>query len=67
MAGQCELFEKCGFLHEYEGNNKVVKQGWMHLYCEDKAKSETCERKKRLIKSDTGFLVVGFSLLSFNN
>jgi hypothetical protein len=53
MSIQCEFFEKCGFLHEYEGNNEVVTQAWMHLYCEDKAKSEDCERKKAYKKGES--------------
>lgn len=46
MKEKCELLEKCGFFKNFKGNTEVVKAGWIRLYCEDKAKSENCERKK---------------------
>ena len=52
MSEQCELLEKCGFFRNYKGNSETVKQGWVHLYCENKAKSEGCERKR--IRRATG-------------
>jgi hypothetical protein len=46
MAEQCELLDKCGFFINFQGNTEVVKQGWIIMFCNDKAKSEKCERKK---------------------
>ena len=52
MAEQCELLDKCGFFINYKGNTEVVKQGWILMFCENKEKSEKCERKK--IRKQTG-------------
>ncbi len=48
----CELLSKCGFFNNYKGNSETIKQGWIKMFCEDKAKSERCERKK--IRQATG-------------
>ena len=50
MKEQSELLEKCGFFNNFRGNSEVIKKGWIRLYCEDKEKSETCERKKSVKK-----------------
>ena len=52
MGEKCANLEKCGFFNNYRGNTEVVKNGWVRLYCEDKMRSDTCERKK--IKAQTG-------------
>lgn len=52
MAEQCELLEKCGFFKNYNGNMEVIKQGWIRIYCDNREKSERCERKK--IRQQTG-------------
>jgi hypothetical protein len=52
MTEKCELIEKCGFFLNYKGNSESVKNGWTALYCENKEKSEKCERKK--IRNATG-------------
>lgn len=52
MAEKCEFLDRCGFFLNYKGNTEVVKQGWIALYCEDKQKSERCERKK--VRQATG-------------
>jgi hypothetical protein len=52
MSEPCELLEKCGFFNNYKKNTEVVKQGWIRMFCEDKAKSDRCERKK--IRKQTG-------------
>ncbi len=43
---KCELLDTCGFFLNFRGNSEVVKQGWIRMYCQDKEKSERCERKK---------------------
>ncbi len=45
MPEQCEFLEKCGFFLNYRWNTEVVKQGWVNMFCDDKEKSELCERK----------------------
>ena len=52
MPEQCELLDKCGFFINFKGNSEVVKQGWIIMFCEDKERSEKCERKK--IRKQTG-------------
>jgi hypothetical protein len=52
MAESCANIEKCGFFLNYKGNTEVVKAGWATLYCLDKGRSDTCERKK--LKAATG-------------
>ncbi len=52
MADKCEFLETCGFFNNYKANSEVVKQGWIQIYCEDKKKSERCERRK--ILKETG-------------
>jgi len=52
MSTTCELLEKCRFFQNYQGNNEVVKEGWIRLFCESLEKSEKCERKK--IRQQTG-------------
>lgn len=42
---RCEFIEKCGFFLNYKGNTEVLKYGWVKLYCENRQKSETCQRK----------------------
>ena len=49
---QCEFLEKCGFFVNYQWNAEVVKQGWVALYCADKAESDHCARKK--VRRETG-------------
>jgi hypothetical protein len=49
---ECELLEKCGFFNKFKGNSEVVRQGWMRMFCEDKGKSDNCERKK--MRKQTG-------------
>lgn len=43
---QCENINKCGFFLNYKNNSEVVKQSWVKLFCENRVKSENCERKK---------------------
>ena len=52
MSEQCELLDKCGFFINFKGNSDVIKQGWVKMFCENKEKSEMCERKK--IRKKTG-------------
>jgi hypothetical protein len=52
MSEQCELLDKCGFFLNYRGNSEVVIEGWIIMFCENKEKSEKCERKK--IRKQTG-------------
>ena len=52
MEKRCENLVKCGFFMNYSGNNEVIKQGWIRMYCENYDKSEKCERKK--MKKKTG-------------
>lgn len=52
MKEKCELLEKCGFFQNFIGNSEVLKQGWVKMFCEEKEKSEKCERKK--IREKTG-------------
>lgn len=52
MKQPCELLEKCGFFLNFTSNLEVIRQGWVRLYCEDREKSELCERKK--IRNRTG-------------
>lgn len=51
VSDKCELLEKCGFFLNYQGNSEVIKKGWIRMFCESKAKSETCERKKIRMKT----------------
>ncbi len=43
---KCELLDTCGFFKNFKANSEVIKQGWIKMYCEDKAKSEKCARKQ---------------------
>jgi len=52
MLEKCPFLEKCGFFINFKGNSEVIKNGWVNLYCNDKGKSERCERKK--IRQQTG-------------
>lgn len=52
MTEKCEFLNKCGFFLNFKGNTQVVKEGWVRMFCEDKDKSEKCERKK--IRLQTG-------------
>lgn len=52
MSEKCELIDKCGFFLNFKGNSESVKNGWTTLFCENKEKSEKCERKK--IRKATG-------------
>lgn len=52
MSEPCEFLEKCGLFLNHQGNTEVIKQGWIHLYCEDQEKSEKCERKT--VRKETG-------------
>ena len=52
MAERCANLETCGFFKNFNANTEVVKNGWTKLYCEDKGRSDTCERKK--LKAQTG-------------
>lgn len=51
MQEKCELLEKCGFFQNFIGNSEVLKQGWVKMFCENKEKSEQCERKKERKKT----------------
>jgi len=42
----CEFLETCPFFKKYSGNLEVIKEGWINLYCKNKAKSEQCARKR---------------------
>jgi hypothetical protein len=46
MAEACENLISCPFFKEFKGNAEVVKNRWIKMFCEDKNKSEHCERKK---------------------
>ena len=48
----CELLAKCGFFNNY-CKSEAVSNGFVKLYCKDKAKSDTCERKKYRMKHGT--------------
>ena len=52
MKEKCELLEKCGFFLNYRGNTETIIKSWISMYCDDKKKSEKCERKK--IRKQTG-------------
>jgi hypothetical protein len=52
MVEKCENLDKCGFFINYKGNNEVVKNGWIVMFCDSLEKSGKCERKK--IKQATG-------------
>lgn len=52
MSQKCELLKTCGFFLNFKGNSEVVKQGWIRMYCDDLAKSESCQRK--IIREKTG-------------
>jgi hypothetical protein len=52
MSEPCENLSSCPFFKEFKGNPDVVKNRWIKLFCEDKSKSEHCERKK--LKKATG-------------
>jgi hypothetical protein len=45
VSQPCEFLDRCGFFLNYKANTEVVKQGWVALFCEDREKSERCERK----------------------
>lgn len=53
MQENCEMLDKCGFFTEFKGNSDRVKQGWIRKFCENKIKSELCERKKFRNKTGT--------------
>jgi hypothetical protein len=46
MQEKCELLETCRFFKNYVGNTEAIIQGWISIFCHDKGKSESCERKK---------------------
>lgn len=46
VSEKCEFLDRCGFFLNYAANTEVVKQGWIRLFCDDREKSELCERKK---------------------
>jgi hypothetical protein len=46
MSEPCENLSGCSFFKDFKGNPESVKNRWIKLYCEDKAISESCERKK---------------------
>ncbi len=52
MAEKCELLNTCGFFINFKGNSEALSKGWIRMFCEDKKKSEKCERKK--IRKQTG-------------
>ncbi|MFH0925036.1 MAG: hypothetical protein V1872_05300 [bacterium] len=52
MSEKCELLEKCGFFNNFKGNTEVIKEGWIKMFCQNKEKSESCERKK--LRKKTG-------------
>ena len=46
MSEKCEMLANCGFFKNFSLNSETIKQGWTKMYCDDKKKSERCERKK---------------------
>jgi hypothetical protein len=46
MSEKCEMLESCGFFANYKGNTETIKEGWIKMFCHDRARSEFCERKK---------------------
>ena len=46
MTKECELADICGFMKRFRDDTNVVTDGWIRSFCEDRAKSESCERKK---------------------
>jgi hypothetical protein len=52
MPEKCDFLERCGFFVNYVGNTEVITNKWIELFCEDKAKSEYCKRKK--YRKETG-------------
>lgn len=46
MTEGCELHEECGFLQTFKEDTDMVRKGWIRSFCEDRTKSESCERKK---------------------
>jgi hypothetical protein len=52
MPEMCENLMSCNFFKDFKGNTEVVKNGWIRLFCEDKEKSEHCQRKQ--LKKKTG-------------
>lgn len=46
MQDSCEHLSKCGFFINFKGNSEVIKNGWIRMFCENKEKSDNCERKK---------------------
>lgn len=51
MLKQCGSLKDCGFFRHFQGNDEVVKQGWISIYCESLEKSEKCKRKQILKKT----------------
>jgi len=45
MPEPCEFLDKCGFFLNFRANSEALKQGWVKMFCENKEKSEKCERK----------------------
>ncbi|PID58706.1 MAG: hypothetical protein CR986_07545 [Ignavibacteriae bacterium] len=52
MQQKCKNLKGCGFFNNFKGNNEVISEGWIKLYCENENKSQKCERK--IIKEKTG-------------
>ena len=52
MSEKCGLLENCGFFKNFKGNAKAIHEGWILLYCGNKANSEKCKRKQ--IQRQTG-------------
>ena len=46
MSEKCGLLENCGFFKNFKGNAKAIHEGWILLYCGNKANSEKCKRKQ---------------------
>ena len=46
MLKHCELLKDCGFFKHFQGNDEVVTQGWIQIYCESLEKSKNCKRKQ---------------------
>ncbi len=42
----CPFLQTCAFFNNFQGNPEVIKQGWIHMFCENEQKSERCARKQ---------------------
>jgi len=51
MEEKCELLDRCGFFNNFKGNTEVAKNGWIRMFCENKERSDKCERKNIRMKT----------------